>query len=217
MRKDTNSGAVLQALPRWGALAFALMAVAVAGGAWIYLTGDINSAPGVFAYSVADLLFGPVFGAALVTVSAALREHIGRDAPLRMSLASKAALLAAGALVLMACIRAANRGYHLRYPEQSLETNQTVLVAWTTLVAGVNGAAWHFLGWMFVLVGLAGWTSRRLPRPLNALYLIAGAAALFVYQWPAQLEGLAGLLTIVISLWSAFFLWQRSRETAPGK
>ena len=59
-----------------------------------------------------------------------------------------------------------------------------VLVVWTTLVAGVIATGWHFLGWAWVLVGSAGWTSRRLPRALSMLYLVAGTGSLFVYVLP---------------------------------
>jgi hypothetical protein len=99
-----------------------------------------------------------------------------------MSLALLTAVLAAGAMVAVACIRAANRHYHLIHPELHLENSPTVLIVWTTLVAGVTGAGWHFLGWALVLVGSAGWTSRRLPRLLSALYLVAGTISLFVYR-----------------------------------
>ena len=52
-----------------GAIASLLMAAALVTAGWIYLTGNINTALGVIGYSVADLLFGPVFGAGLVIVT----------------------------------------------------------------------------------------------------------------------------------------------------
>jgi hypothetical protein len=84
-------------------------------------------------------------------------------------------------------------------------------MVWTTLVAGVNGAAWHFLGGVYVLVGWCGWTSRQLPRVFSALYMMAGAAALLVYQW-AELEGYAAFFSLVISAWLGVVLL-RSRST----
>ena len=80
-------------------------------------------------------------------------------------------------------------------------------------MAGVNGAAWHFLGWVYVLVGWSGWTSRQLPRVLSASYLVAGAAALFVYQW-AELEGYAGFFTLVVSIWLGIVLLRSNPERA---
>ena len=55
-----------------------------------------------------------------------------------MSLAMWAAVLAAGAMVAVACIRAANRHYHIDHPDLHLESSTTVLVVWGTLVAGVS-------------------------------------------------------------------------------
>jgi hypothetical protein len=191
---------------RWGAIASLLIVVALIVASGIYLTGDINTVLGVIGYSVADLLFGPVLGASLVSVIAALRERFGQHAPIRMSYANTAAILAAGAFVVMACIRASNRQYFL-------ESSRSDLVAWTTIVAGVNGAAWHFLGWMFVLVGWSGWTSRLLPRVLSALLLVGGAASLFVYQWGDEVEGFARLFALLVSLWLGILLWTARSDT----
>jgi len=55
-----------------------------------------------------------------------------------MSLAMWAAVLAAGAMVAVACIRSANRHYHIDHPDLHLESSTTVLVVWGTLVAGVS-------------------------------------------------------------------------------
>jgi hypothetical protein len=110
-------------------------------------------------------------------------------------------------MILVACIRSANRQYHLIHPELHLENSQTVLIVWTTLVAGVTGAGWHFLGWAFLLVGSAGWTTNQLPRVLSVLYLAGGIVSLFVYLLP-DMEGLAGMLGIVISIWQGLLLWR---------
>jgi len=146
-----------------------------------------------------------------------LRERLGDRAPRRMSLALLAAILAAATMVAAACIRSANRHYHLMHPELHLENSSTVLIVWTTLVAGLTGAGWHFLGWALVLIGSAGWTSRSLPRILNVLYLLAGITSLFVYLLPSN-EGGVMLLGAVISSWQGILLWKgEPKETqAPG-
>jgi len=206
------------AIPRSAALISSiLLAVAFIFAPLIYLVGNLRDAMGPFAYSVADFLYGPVWAASLVTLVFTLRERIGERAPRRMSLALLAAVLAAGAMIAVACIRSANRQYHLIHPELHLEDSSTVLIVWTTLVAGVTGAAWHFLGWSLLLIGSAGWTSRQLPPPLTVLYLVGGVVSLFVYLLP-DLEGLAGMLVIVISIWQGVLLWKSgSAETqAPG-
>jgi len=184
-----------------------LLAVAFIVAPLIYFTGNLRDAFGPLSYDVADFLYGPVWAASLVSVVFILRERIGERAPRRMSLALLAAVLAAGAMVLVACIRSANRHYHLDYPELHLENSSTVLIVWTTLVAGVTGAGWHFLGWALVLVGSAGWTSRLLPRVLSALYLLAGVTALFVYLLPGN-EGGVMLLGVIISIWQGILLWK---------
>ena len=196
---------------KWSGLASFLLAVSFIVAPFIYLTGNLRDAMGAFAYDLADFLSGPVWSASLVMVIFTLRERMGGHAPRRMSLALLATVLAAGAMVAVACIRAANRHYHIDHPELHLETSTMVLVVWTTLVAGVSAAGWHFLGWAWVLVGSSGWTSRRLPRLLNVLYLLAGASSLFVYLLPT-FEGGVILLGTVTSLWQGIRLWTSEPE-----
>ena len=93
------------------------------------------------------------------------------------------------------------------HPELHLEMSSTVLIVWTTLVAGVIATAWHFLGWSLVLLGSAGWTSGRLPRVLSVLYWVVGAASLFVYLLP-NIEGTVVVLGAVISIWQGILLWR---------
>jgi hypothetical protein len=194
-------------IQKWGGLASFLLVVAFIVAPLIYLVGDLREAFGPFTYAVADFLYGPVWAASLVVAVFALRERIGERAPRRMTLALLAAALAAGAMVAVACIRSANRQYHLIHPELHLETSTTVLVVWTTIVAGVTAAGWHFLGWALVLVGSAGWTSGRLPRVLSVLYLVGGIASLFVYLLP-NLEEIAALLGVVWGVGQGIFLWK---------
>jgi len=130
-----------------------------------------------------------------------------------MLLALMAAVLAAGAMIAVACIRSANRQYHLSHPDWHLEDSSIVLIVWTTLVAGVNGAGWHFLGWSLLLIGSTGWTTNMLPRVLSGLYLVGGIISLFVYMLP-DMEAIAGMLGIVISIWQGLLLWKSgSSET----
>src|SRR5688572_33395396 len=111
-----------------------LLAMAFIVAPWIYLVGNLRDAMGPFGYTLADFLYGPVWAASLVSLVFMLRERIGQRAPRRMSLALLAAALAAGTMVAVACIRSANRHYHLIHPELHLEDSQTVLIVWTTLV-----------------------------------------------------------------------------------
>ena len=202
---------------KWGGLASFLLAVASIIAPTIYLFGNLRDAMGPFSYALADFLYGPVWAASLITAVFILRERMGEYAPRRMNLALLATLLAAGAMVTVACIRAANRHYHIIHPELHLENSSTVLIVWTTLVAGVTGAGWHFLGWALVLIGSAGWTSHRLPRLLSALYLLAGITSLFVYVLP-ELGEIAALLGIVVSIWQGILLLkpEPGETQAPG-
>ena len=190
-----------------------LLAVAFIVAPLIYLLGNLRDTLGWLAYDVADFLYGPVWAVCLITVVFVLRERIGERAPRRISLALLAAVLAAGAMVLVACIRSANRHYHLIHPELHLETSSTVLIVWTTLVAGITGAGWHFLGWTLLLIGSAGWTSGQLPRVLSVLYFLGGTTSLFVYRFP-NTEGNAVMLGMLISIWQALLLW-RSGSAEP--
>jgi hypothetical protein len=190
-----------------GGLASFLLAPAFIVPSLIYLTGNLRDATGPLTYDLADFLYGPVWAASLVTAVFGLRERMGERAPRRMTLVLLAALLAAGAMVSVACIRSANRHYHLNHPELNLENSTLVLVVWTTLVAGVTAMGWHFLGWSFVLLGSAGWTTRGLPRGLSVLYLVAGMVSLFVYLLP-DMEGNVVVLGVVASIWQGILLWK---------
>ena len=169
---------------KWGGLASFLLAVSFVVAPLIYLTGNLRDAIGVFAYDLADFLYGPILSASLITVTYVLRERIGESAFRRMDLALLAAVLSAVGMAAVAFIRASNRHYHLIHPELNLENSTTVLIVWTTLVAGVNAIGFHFLGWVFVLLGSASWTSHLFPRLLNVFYFLAGVSVLVCLSVP---------------------------------
>jgi hypothetical protein len=209
---DATMSASAATLQKWGGLTSFLMAVAFIVPPWIYLTGNLRDTIGPLAYALADFLYGPVWAASLVASVFALRECIGKRAPHCMTLALLAAFIAAGAFVGVACIRSTNRNYLLLHPELSEEMSTTVLVAWTTIVAGISATGWHFLGWALVLIGSAGWTSRRLPLALSVLYLTVGAVSLFVYLLPG-IEAIVVALGVVMSIWQGTLLW----KAGPGE
>jgi hypothetical protein len=194
-------------IQKWGGIASFLSATAFIVAPFIYLVGDLRDAFGRLAYDLADFMYGPVWGAGLVTAVLALRERMNARAPGRMSLALTVSILAAGTMILVACIRSANRHYHIGHPELHLEESTTVLVVWTTIIAGVTGAGFHFLGWVLMLIGSAGWKSNILPRGLCILYLSGGVASLFVYLFPV-LEEAAALLGMVWGIWQGILLWR---------
>ena len=210
VRPDANAGRSFLTIQKWGGIASFLMAVAFIVPPLIYLVGNLRSASGPFAYALADFLYGPAWAASLVTAVFALRERIGAGASRRMSMALLASVLAGAMMVLVACIRASNRHYHLIHPELHLEDSAAVLTVWTTLVQAVSAAGWHFLGWALMLVSWAGWTTRSLPPLLSILYLVGGIAALFVYQFP-NLEPTAAPLGVAWAVWQGILLW-KARE-----
>jgi hypothetical protein len=214
VRTDTNTKTSAVTLQKWGALASFLLAPAFIIPSLIYLTGNLRDVTGPLAYDLADFFYGPIWAASLVTAIFAQSERMGEHTPRRMTLALLTTFLAVGAMVSVAFLRSANRHYHLLHPELNLENSTLVLVVWTTLVAGMTATGWHFLGWTFVLLGSAGWTSRRLPRGLSVLYVVAGTVSLFVYLLP-DMEGGAMMLGAVASIWQGILLWKSERGETP--
>lgn len=192
-------------MQKWGGVASFVLAIAYIFSGLIYLMGNLRDTLGPLSYSLADLLYGPVWGASFVLVVLALQERIGKLAPRRMNLALLTALLTAAAFISVACIRAANRHYHLIHPELGLENNVVVLTTWTTLVAGLIGAGRHVLGWTLVLLGSAGWVSGQPQRAISVLYFFTGIAAMFVYVFPS-LDEIVVLLGFVLSIWQGILL-----------
>lgn len=192
---------------RWGVLAALALAVAYVAPTFVYLTGNLRDALGPQSYALADFLAGPVWAASLIVMVLSLRAEIGWRAERRMSYAANAAWVAAAAMLCVACLRAANRHYHLSHPDLHLESATQILVVWTTLVAGVAAAGWHALGWSMLLIASAGWHAGSPPRGLSILYFLGGAAALFVYMIP-ELEGVAMSFGLFACLWQAAWFWQ---------
>jgi hypothetical protein len=193
---------------KWGGLAAFSLPLSFIVAPWIYLTGNLHTPMGIFAYRVADFLYGPLLAASLILLAYTLRERIGARAARRMDLALLAAALAAVGVSAVAFLRASNRDYTLLHPGLDLENSVTVLVAWTTLVAGANALGFHFLGWFFILLGSAGWTSRLLPRWLVVLYLLSGALSWFVYLF-AELEGVVLLFGAILGLGQGRWFWEQ--------
>ena len=194
-------------ISKWGGVASFLLAVSFVIAPAIYLAGNLRDTFGAFTYDLADFLYGPVVSASLITVVYVLRERIGESAFRRMDLALLAAVLSAVGMAAVAFIRASNRHYHLTHPELNLENSTTVLIVWATLVAGMNAVGFHFLGWTFVLLGSASWTSRIFPRLLTVLYFLAGVSSLFVYLF-SELEGFVLLLGMIIGIWQGVLFWK---------
>ena len=196
---------------KWGGLASFLISISLIIAPLIYLTGNLGDASGVIVYGLADFLYGPILSASLVFVIYVIRELIGENASRRMDLALIAAVISAAGMAAVAFMRASNRHYHLIHPELNLENSTTVLIVWTTLVAGMNSIGFHFLGWTFVLLGSASWISHFFPRALNVVYFLAGVSSLFVYLIE-ELEGIVLLLGTIIGIWQGVLLWKQNTK-----
>ncbi len=199
-------------MQNFGVAASFLLVVAFIVPAYIYLTGNLSDPIGPYAYALADILYGPVWGASLVAAVFALRERAGDRAPRRMSMALLAAVFAAGMMVLVASIRASNRQYHLAHPDLHLETSTTVLIVWATIVQGGIAAGWHFLGWVLVLLGSAGGAAQNIPRGLSLLYLAGGIVSLLVFV-VHDLEPFAAGLGVAWSVWQGILFWKDAGRT----
>ncbi len=200
---------------KWGGLASFLLTVSFIVAPFIYLTGNLREPIGIFTYDLADFLYGPVISVCLITMTYALREHIGKSAFRRMDLALLASVLSAVGMAAVAFFRASNRHYHILHPDLNLENSTTVLIIWTTLVAGASAIGFHFLGWLYVLIGSAGWTSGLFPRLLTIFYFLAGVSALFVYLFP-ELEGFVLLISMIIGVWQGILLWKHDMGASPS-
>ncbi len=198
-------------LNTWGGVSSFLLVVAFLIPNWIYLTGKLESSMGPIVYSLADFLYGPVWGFSLIMFIYTLRERLITSAPKMMSLSLIAAFVSAAMMVLVASIRASNRGFHLAHPELHLEESSIILTTWTTTIQGVIAAGWHFLGWTLILISSAGWESKQLPRGLCILYFFSGSVSLFVYAFPI-LEGAAFLLGLVWASWQGIIFVTRFNE-----
>ncbi len=172
----------------------------------IYLLGGPPEGAGLSSYSLADLLYGPVWGASLVTAVFVLRERFGARAPRRMTLALLAASLAAGASVSIALIRSTNRHYLATHPELDATMVHTLLTAWTTIVTGLIATRYHCLGWALVLLGSAVWSNRRQDQVMSGLYLVGGMVSLFGYLQPeGDMSGV--LFGVILGIWQGIRLW----------
>jgi hypothetical protein len=196
---------------RCGAIAWFLLAATFFAPS-IYFFGRPPEGVGLSSYDLADFLYGPVWGASLVTAIFVLRERFGGNAPRRMTLALLAATLAAGASVMVALIRSTNRHFLAARPDLDPTMVNTLLTAWTTVVTGVIATRYHFLGWALVLLGSAVWSDRRRDKVLSGLYLVGGMTSLFGYL---QVEGDMGaaLFGVILSIWQGIRLWDDDPES----
>lgn len=197
---------------RCGAIACFLLAASFLAPL-IYFFGGPPQGVGLSSYDLADFMYGPVWGASLVTAIFVLRERFAGWAPRRMTLALLAATAAAGVSVSVALIRSTNRYYLAKHSELNGTMEATLLTAWTTIVTGLIATRYHCLGWALVLLGTAVWSNRRQDRVMSGLYMVGGITSLFGYLQPEGDMG-GALFGVILSIWQGIRLWRDDPDAA---
>jgi hypothetical protein len=191
------------------------MAVCFIVGPFIYISGDIRPLL-LSSYDIADLLYGPLWAASLISVVLVLREQIGQRAPRRMTLALIGAALAGVMMVTIAVLRKSNRTFLATYPEEDPAMSRAAFLAWITVAQAIISVGQHFLGWTLLLIASAGWTSRTVPRVLCGILVVAGVQALLVYL-SNRLDVNVMLFGVIWGIWQGIiFLRAKPPEGSAG-
>ena len=118
-----------------------------------------------------------VFGLVLMTLAWALHDRLAGAAPATMRFATGIALVWGG--VLIASGMAMNAGMETVVALHGTDPARaaTVWLAVESVTSGMSGGNGELLGGLWtLLVSWAAWRSRRLPRALNVVGALAGAA-----------------------------------------
>lgn len=159
------------------------------------------------AFDFGDFLFGPLWAASLVLSLLGMREYFGDVAPRQMHLllivgSLSAALFAAGGIV-----QTIGRHYISMNPELNASVYESIFRALSMVVPGLTSSGRHFLGWTLILLGTAGWSTRRLPRTLCIIYFVGAVLGLFAYFSPGIGE-LILLPGLIWNIWQGILLWR---------
>ncbi|MES3020244.1 MAG: DUF4386 family protein [Pseudomonadota bacterium] len=154
-----------------------------------------------------------MFGAVLVVLVTALHEKLAAGTPPLMTVASAFGLIWAGLVIASGMI--ANVGLDTVARMHALDPQQAT-VAWQTLGAvqdGLGGGVELVGGLWIILLSIAALRQKILPRRLNYLGLIIGAAGILTII-PAlkDLGALFGLAQIVWFIWLGMYLLTTARR-----
>lgn len=167
------------------------------------------------AFDWGDFVFGPVWAVSLVITIIALYEHLANAAPRRMRLALIASCLSAALFVGASTVQTVGRHYISIHPEIDAVVYESIFRALSMVVPGLTSGGRHFLGWTLLLLGSAGWTTRKLPRGLCIVYFVGALPALFAYLNPGIGE-IVLLPGVIWNIWQGILLW-RSEPTLNPK
>jgi hypothetical protein len=166
-----------------------VLAVVTANSTTPFLALDLNTA---------------AFGITLILGALAVRERLQAGAPNRMRLAVIAASI--GSALFLASGITSFTGF----PAIVVANDAS---AFRTLTAATNGlilAAIFAFGWVAVLWGWAGLSTKGLPTGLNYVLLVAGVIAVLAFIIP-----IFGLLGVVVNVIWAFWLGYVLLQPAP--
>lgn len=159
------------------------------------------------AFDLGDFVFGPLWAASLVIVLMALYEHLESAAPRRMRLAIIASCLSAALFVGASTVQTVGRHYISSHPELDAVIYESIFRSLSMVVPGLTSGGRHFLGWTLLLLGSAGWTTRKLPRTLCIFYFVGALPALFAYLNPGIGEIIL-LPGVIWNVWQGILLWR---------
>ena len=144
-----------------------------------------------------------VFGVVLMTLAWALHDRLASAAPATMRFATGIALVWGG--LLIASGMAMNAGMETVVALHGTDPAgaATVWLAVESVTSGMSGGKGELLGGLWtLLVSWAAWRSRRLPRALNVVGALAGAAGV-----ASTVPGLGDLVAVFGLTQLVWFVW----------
>jgi hypothetical protein len=142
-----------------------------------------------------------VFGMALVVLTVALQDRLGRAAPARMQVASAFGLIWAGLVIASGMISTVGLESVATLHEKDAALASATWITIGAIQNGLGGGVEVVGGAWMLLLSWAAWRAGAIPRALNAVGVLVGAAGLLTMMPPlAELGMVFGLGQI---LWFA--------------
>jgi hypothetical protein len=205
----------MKALQKNGGIAALYMAAAYLIGMLIFLVvldypGITNPAekvallveqrPMIF---ITNLLMYVFFGFALVVFSLALNERLKANAPALMQVATVVGIIWAGSLIASGMV--SNAGIEPTLALYAQDPAQAAIVwqGYETVANGLGNGNGEILGGMMtLLIGIAGYRAKSLPKGLNVLGIVLGGIGILSLLPPlVDLTGLFGIGQMVWFVW----------------
>lgn len=147
-----------------------------------------------------NLLMYVIFGFALITMVLALRDRLQNGSPSLVQAAAVIGIIWAGSLIASGMV--ANAGLMMIAPLYAREPSQAMLI-WQgieTVANGLGNANGEILGGTFtLLISLAGFRTKQLPRNLNIFGMIFGLVG--IISIIPMLNGIVGIFGLGQIIW----------------